>query len=241
MTDGADDGRRPPRPAASGGWTWSEAGLTVVVAHLALLIVGGIVITIGGWTESIPIEGQFVALLPFWVIAVAGPWRLAARAGDPRDALALRIRPIDVPVGVAVGVVVQLVVIPLVYWPLFPLFDSSAEELREAAQDLVDSASGAFGTVVFVAMTCVIAPVVEELLYRAFLQRSGDGRRPWLSIGVAAVVFASLHLQPLQFVGLAIFGAVAGVMVWRTGRIGPAVVAHVAFNATTVVGLLAGR
>lgn len=215
--------------------------MIVAFAHLALLFVGGTIVAIGGWTGTIPIEAQFAALVPFWIVAVVGPWRVAGRTGAPRDALALRVRPVDVPVGIVVGVVMQLVVVPLVYWPLLPLFGRDEDDLRRAAEDLADTASGTFGTVTFVVMTCLVAPVVEEVLYRAFLQRSGGGRRPVVAILVAAVVFGSLHLQPLQFVGLSLFGVAAGTLVWRTGRVGPAIVAHVAFNATTVVALLAAR
>lgn len=231
----------PPEGGRVGGWTWPESAVTVLGAHVALLVGGSIVLAIGGWDTPFPIEAQFLALLPFWAVAVVGPWRVASRTGGAADALALRVRPVDVPMGIVVGVAVQLVVIPLVYWPLLHLVDRDAADLERAAEELADTATGAVGTTVFVVMTCLVAPFVEELLYRGFLQRSGDGRRPVVAIAVAAVVFAMLHLQGLQFVGLALFGAAAGVLVWRTGRLGPAIIAHVAFNATTVIGLLAGR
>jgi len=44
-----------------------------------------------------------------------------------------------------------------------------------------------------------------------------------------------VHFEALQFLGLAGFGVVLGAIAWWTGRLGPSVVAHAAFNATTVV------
>jgi len=54
---------------------------------------------------------------------------------------------------------------------------------------------------------------------------------------VTAVVFAAMHFQPLQFLGLAAFGLVAGLLAQRTGRLGPAILAHIAFNAVAVAQL----
>ena len=62
-----------------------------------------------------------------------------------------------------------------------------------------------------------------------------------VGIATAAVVFGFAHFQPLQLIGLALFGASSGFLVWRTGRLVPGVVAHIAFNTATVVTLLANR
>jgi membrane protease YdiL (CAAX protease family) len=40
---------------------------------------------------------------------------------------------------------------------------------------------------------------------------------------------------------LVIFGVVLGGLAWRTGRLGPGIVAHLAFNAITVIQLAATR
>ena len=45
--------------------------------------------------------------------------------------------------------------------------------------------------------------------------------------------------QPGAF-ALAAFGLVLSVLAHRTGRLGPSIWAHVGFNATTVVALVAG-
>jgi membrane protease YdiL (CAAX protease family) len=48
-----------------------------------------------------------------------------------------------------------------------------------------------------------------------------------------------VHFEPYDLPALIGFGAIAAVLTVRTGRLGPAIWAHVAFNITAVVGLLA--
>jgi membrane protease YdiL (CAAX protease family) len=93
--------------------------------------------------------------------------------------------------------------------------------------------------VLLVLLTVIGAPIVEELFFRGLLLRSLERRlRAPLAIGVAALLFSLAHFQVLQFLALVIFGAIAGTLAHRAQRLGPAIWAHVAFNATTVVVLL---
>ena len=54
----------------------------------------------------------------------------------------------------------------------------------------------------------------------------------------SAIVFAVIHQEPILFPGLFVFALILAWLTIRTGRVGVAVVAHLAFNATTVVQLL---
>ena len=240
MTDDA-------RPRA--GWGWREALAVVVTAHVALILVGGLILQAGGWVVKVgndylpvPATGQILATTPFWIVAIAGSWWVSGRDGaDARTALGVSLRPVDVPLGIAAGVIAQWVLIPIVYWPLLRLVGSDTTELEKAARGLVDASGGVGGTVALVAMTCVLAPIAEETMYRGLVQR---GLAPFggvVAVGATSLLFAAMHFQMLQLVGLAIFGAVSGVLVWRTGRLGPGIVAHMAFNASTVIPLLLRR
>jgi membrane protease YdiL (CAAX protease family) len=53
------------------------------------------------------------------------------------------------------------------------------------------------------------------------------------------VLFAATHFQLLQLPALALAGALFGVLAHRAGRLGPAIAAHIVFNMTAVVTLLA--
>jgi membrane protease YdiL (CAAX protease family) len=52
-------------------------------------------------------------------------------------------------------------------------------------------------------------------------------------------VFGVSHFELLQTPALVLFGVAAGVLYHRSGRLGPAIAAHVGFNMVTVIALLA--
>jgi membrane protease YdiL (CAAX protease family) len=91
--------------------------------------------------------------------------------------------------------------------------------------------------------------VVEELFFRGLLFRAltgsfkqlGPRLAPAASIAITALVFALVHFEALQFLGLAGFGAVLGILAWRTGRLGPSIVAHMTFNTVTIIAIVAAR
>ena len=60
-------------------------------------------------------------------------------------------------------------------------------------------------------------------------------------MAVSSVIFGAVHLQPLQFPALVAVGVVFALLTLRSGRLGPAIFAHVAFNAVAVGSLLAAR
>ena len=96
--------------------------------------------------------------------------------GDFVDDYRLRFRPVDL-VGVPIGVLTQLVLVPLVYLPLEAIWDQTFtdDQLSENAEKLVDRAHGCT-MVLLVLMVCVGAPIVEELVYRGLLQGSFAAR-----------------------------------------------------------------
>ena len=84
--------------------------------------------------------------------------------------------------------------------------------------------------------------VAEEVFFRGMLQRTLARSLPiWPAMIVTSVLFGVSHFQPLQLPALAAFGLVLSLLVHRSGRLGPAIWAHVGFNATTVVALLLAR
>lgn len=83
------------------------------------------------------------------------------------------------------------------------------------------------------------APLVEELYFRGLVQPALQ-RRAGGAVGlvVTSGLFGLVHLggNPVEaVVPLAVFGVVVGLLAWRTGRLGPGIVAHVTFNGITVV------
>ena len=128
----------------------------------------------------------------------------------------------------------QLVLIPVLYWPLQQIWSDtfSDERLEERAVELADRATGN-QAILLVVVVVVGAPLFEELVYRGLLQRSlvaSAGR--WAGWVVASVWFSLIHLTPVEYPGLFAAGLLFGAGLLLTDRLGPAVITHAAFNAT---------
>ncbi len=231
--------------------------------------VGALVVSAGGWDPSVPaslgsdigrtamqvVTGQplsdhriplGIAMLlnvPLWACLVGGPLWARREGLDWRRHLAWSFNKIDIPVGLAVGIATQLVLVPLLYVPIFWLIGD--RDVGEVARSLTAAADTPFDIGALVLLTVVGAPVAEEILFRGLLHRGlaammADSGRRGATIAVvgSSAVFAASHIQPLQFPALMMFGAIAAVAVNRTGRLGTSIWIHIGFNLTTVVVLL---
>jgi len=218
---------------AIGGW---------LLANTASVIFSIIVFAIVGYQEGDEVSLGLIALTypPLWLGFVGVPvWAAATKGNGWVQDFGGRIRAADVPVGIVAGLVTQLIIVPLVSLPVLRATGTSVDDLSKPAQELADKAVGAGGAILFFVVVGLCAPIAEELFFRGLLLRSLEkkwGR--WWALGLSSVVFGATHLQPLQFVGLTAAGAVFGYLAQRTGRLGPSVVAHMAFNSTAVVALL---
>lgn len=181
--------------------------------------------------------------------AASSPQAARGPTGNLARDFGLRLEPWpDVVVGILAGVGSQYLLVPVVEAPLLPFVHNLYTRLGHPAQSLTGDAYGP-GLVVLAVLVCVGSPVVEELFFRGLLLRALLGRTgglgprlgPTVSILVTALVFALAHFEALQFLGLFAFGIVLGVLAWRTGRLGPSIVAHMAFNTVTIIALVVAR
>ena len=82
----------------------------------------------------------------------------------------------------------------------------------------------------------VVAPVTEEFICRRWLLESLLQRyRPALSIGVSAVTFGAMHLNPWQFFYATILGLGFGWMYWRTRSVVLCMLWHGLNNSLAVI------
>ncbi len=230
----------PPRWGLLEAFAGLVAGLAgmVLSANLWVAVQGSareslgltVAILIGLWTGYI---GVMVLVSRF-----KGTGRLAAD-------LRLRLHGAgDVAVGVALGLGTSIVLIPALYRLLMIaglIDDGDMKRLSDPAERLTEISRGP--TFLLLAVLVGLgAPVVEEAFFRGFMQPAAVRRLGAVGgVVVSSVVFAAVHFQALQFPALALFGLVLGVLAHRTGRTGPSVVAHMTFNALTLVGLAVGR
>jgi hypothetical protein len=112
--------------------------------------------------------------------------------------------------------------------------------------EVLHRARGGWTVVLIFTSAVVVAPPMEEVLFRGLVQTTlleslGRGRR-WLVVAIAAVVFAAVHAQSAAWQvlpGLLVLGVVLGWLYERTGSLLPSVIVHMGFNGIMVVATLA--
>jgi membrane protease YdiL (CAAX protease family) len=188
----------------------------------------------------LPLPLWLTALLqiPLWACLLGVPIIATVTKGNgPVRDLGLRVRAVDVPVGLAIGVAAQVVLVPLVYIPIFWVFGH--QDVSAAARQLTDRATDPFGIVALFVIVGIGAPVAEELFFRGLTQRSAERRVgatvAW--IGTAAF-FAVTHFELLQLPALFLFGLLLGWLARRTGRLGMGIFAHLGFNLMAAAALV---
>jgi len=223
-----------------------------VFFQFTLLIVGGSMAT-GLLVEFIlkqdPVVGDAATVVKsvaaqagMLVGLVAFRFLVERRTSLPSMALGLSFRS---------GVAVFLMSLPVltavsILWHSF----LTAVGLPAEKQDLVGmfvNAESPLLLFTMITLAIVVAPMTEELLFRAGLFRYLRGRLPrWAAFLLPAVFFAALHVNWSTMAGLASFAPLVTLAVIfsiayeRTGHIGTAIVGHAFFNLNTVVLILCG-
>ncbi len=214
-----------------------HAAVVWAVAWLTGILVGSAVIAATGYetvTEA-PVWVTIVLAVALWTPMLVGLWVLSNRFGRHRfaDDYGLRFKVVDL-VGVPIGVLSQLVVVRLIYWPLERGWPQtfSRSRVERNARDLYDQARGGW-LVGLVAIVVIGAPLVEELVYRGLLQGALVRRfNDAVAVVAVAAFFALIHFRWVEYPGLFVFGLVLGVCVLRTRRLGMGILTHMSFNAT---------
>jgi membrane protease YdiL (CAAX protease family) len=92
-----------------------------------------------------------------------------------------------------------------------------------------------------IALALVVAPISEELVFRAGLFRFLRSRAPrWVAFTVSAGLFAMLHGNWISSLPLFVLGLVFAAAYERTGRVAVPMLAHAFFNLNTLLLVLNG-
>jgi membrane protease YdiL (CAAX protease family) len=225
-------------------WGMGDAVPGLALTLLAPAVVGSLVLVATGRQnfDGLALSGVALLQVPLWAGLLGAPlWSTYAKGRRSlRADFGLFMRWWDVPLGLAAGFATQLVLVVLIA-VLYPLFGIDTEQVGTSAEELTSSATDAIGVVLLVAIVAVAAPLFEELFYRGLWLRAVERRwgTGW-AVVTSSLVFGLIHFQVYDLPALIGFGLVVAVLTVRTGRLGPAIWAHVAFNLTAVISLLAG-
>ncbi len=214
--------------------TWLTGWLVGNIGGIAVISVAGYS---GKKEGTFPVWLEAASVLALWAPQIAALVVVSYRCatGHPFTDYSFAFRPIDL-VGIPIGVLSQLVLLRLVYWPLQSGWPGtfSSKHLEQNAHDLYDKAHG-FWLVVLVAVIVVGAPLVEESVYRGLLQGAARRRlNDVIAVVLVAAFFALIHFRPVEYPGLFAFGLVVGFCAFSTNRLGMGIVTHMAFNATAL-------
>jgi len=221
-------------------WGLGDALAGFAVGFVCLAVAGALWVSLTGSTKVTP--GFFAATeAGLWVGTIGAPVLASRRKGtdDLARDFGLRFRSADPGIGIPVGIASQLLLVPLISLPI--LWLTGHHDLSKPAKEVIGVAHGAGSVALLAAVLVVGAPIAEELFFRGLVLRSiqrrfaASPRADTWAVAGSAVVFGIVHFEPLQFPALVAFGVVLGVLAVRTGRLGPGIWAHAAFNAVTVI------
>lgn len=139
-------------------------------------------------------------------------------------------------------------------WPAWPLLILSTLGVGTIGQIILEATLGSIGDsltgfyqaladmemsqLIPMALVLSVFPgVCEEMFFRGYMQRRFLQRwHPAVAIGITSVLFAAIHLDPYQALGVFLTGVWLGIVAWRTGSIWPGVACHIVMNFLSVMG-----
>lgn len=213
------------------------------VAGIVFMVVLTVVSRVATLLDDGPRAVVELTMLAVSTVGMPGlAWFASRRWGTGRvvDDLGLRVRWIDLALGVGGGIVVliSVIVINVVAQALGAQRGTNLEDVIEAGRDPLTF------LILFV-LAGILAPVTEELLFRATIQRGLESRiGVWVAVIVQGVVFGAAHYTPDQgwgnvnlILSIAVVGMALGTLARLTGRMGTPMIAHATFNCLQL-GLL---
>lgn len=220
-------------------WGLGDALVGYVIALFIEVLFVSMAAGIAGQDSLLVLGAGLVGLWVGLVGAVVYAARVKGSGSVVRD-FGLRVAGwADVVGGAVTGVLSQYLLVTLIYLPILWFSPDLQKQIEEPAKDVTSRANGPLAVTLLFLLVAVGAPIVEELFFRGLLLRSLDRRwGPAWGIALSSVLFGVAHFELLQLPALVAFGVVLGLLAHRTGRLGPGIFAHMAFNAITVVSLV---
>ncbi|QEO09522.1 CPBP family intramembrane glutamic endopeptidase [Protaetiibacter larvae] len=215
------------------------SALTVAaVAYLACLLLALVVVPRIGVLGLPSWIDQLLTFVLIWLPLLIAVYAAGRRygTGSARTDTGLRLRVIDLGIGLLAGLVLRL----LAEWIApsstgAPALDGTTAPALPPVPELL----------VLVVGGVLVAPLVEELFFRGLLQRSASGlvrggrsARIIVAVLVSTPLFVLLHLAlaaPANWGGVAVVTGISGLgfglLAAITRRLGAAILAHGVFNA----------
>jgi hypothetical protein len=227
-------------------FAWWEALLAYLIGNLVL---GGVAYALVGAREGAAAEQLVVGAVVLDLVFLGSLllWLRNAHPGSSA-AIGVRWRTSTALLGAVAGVVLYAAAAGGVAIVLQWLYEQVVSRPVEAPEQM-PSGLGDPGTVLFVVLAVVLAPLVEEVYFRGILYRSIRDRYG-LAAGLAgsSLLFGFVHFQPGPFIEslllqsvMAVTGVGLALIYERGGTLVAPIAAHAAFNTIGVTLILSAR
>ncbi|MHB8377661.1 MAG: CPBP family intramembrane glutamic endopeptidase [Dehalococcoidia bacterium] len=249
MAFSADSPTPPSRTLESGGlrvdWTGRDV-LTGIVWFVGIFVGGQILVAIAAIAaRSTTSNGTYATAFVVGGAVEVGIGVVAMRLSFGRygggiGRLGLR-RPSTSTLGWALAAFVAALVVSTVYGEVITRLD--IKQLQSSCAQQIPAGVRHTRWLLALASVVVIAfaPVFEELFFRGFV--FPGLARAWgvaAAIVVSGLLFSSAHLDYKSFIPIAGVGMVFAFTYWRSGNIFSTMLAHGAFNSTSIAFIAAG-
>ncbi len=226
-------------------WTLIDVAEAVAVLLFAM-VVGGLVtsVTVGpllpseaplGRPLTMAIQYILVAAVTIGVIA----YRTRNRSSHPLRTLGMRFRRSAGLVGTGLAgysiFLTGLVIVASIIGSLI----GDAVPLGQTTEEIIGSAQTPGEIAIYFALVCIIAPIVEELVFRGYvyggLRRLMSARQ---AIVLGAAIFAAVHLNVEALLIIGLIGAMLCYLYERSRSLLPGMVAHGVHNGLVFAVML---
>lgn len=234
--------RRPTVPPLVVPWEPLDALEVVALLYFAMVttgvVAGTVLLRASGapdWAKVLIVAAQYL-LVTFGVLFVA--WSRITAAGRRKlSILGMRFRKVGWQVAQGVGGYAVLVVVLVLLTVLMP-GSNVLKAWQQAGERVMSMAQTLPARVLLFVLICVLAPVLEEVIFRGFVY---PGLRRRLAVTGAvvasALLFAMMHNNPAALLPIGLIGIVLAVLYERSRSLVPPIVCH-ALNNTLVFFLM---
>ncbi len=239
--------RTRPAGAASAApapeWTLLEAWLLLAVLLVAFLGKDALMTSaaVQGLSSDAQVFARVAVLFGFYAVQAAVLCALAWRRGlGVAEAFRLRTSGVSLKsrLEATALVVGMLFVVRVGAWGYGALVQEFGWDppVREVADLTEVFGPTVWGLLLSVALVVIVAPLVEEVVFRGVLQSAFAARWDWrLAIALSAALFALYHMTLWLFVPLFALGVACGWLARTRETLLPAISLHGAYNVLPVV------
>jgi membrane protease YdiL (CAAX protease family) len=215
--------------APASGWSLAEMVAVLVVTVLVTIVESSLLSSDA--VTNLSVSGQMitrgVVVLVYYVILLAFVWWLTARRHRSfTESVGLRSFEWGRSLLYVFGALVAIRLAEFAYAYFVPAPDVDLTRLFGASLT---------GIVVSIVLWGLVAPFVEEIVFRGVLLGGLSDLMPvWAAILVSSALFAGVHFSAYLFLPFMFAGVALAIVARRTGSLWPAVMLHALYNLSSV-------